>query len=246
MPGDPTHTRLQKQRKDSNIVDGDPSTYLWLRGSGGNRHFVFDLGSEIPIHDMLVNSDKDILSSGKIELSSDGASWRDPITFANAGSNNVVDVGGKSARYVKLTDGVQSNWLKINEVKVNATVKEDASVLSADLSGLEKLLDLDLFSYVDVGNTAGELTYSNINTPGATNLILLKNEGSEVKLKVKKFAQTGAAGTEDPEWIDAGTFAGAYQNIDLRKYAPIAEFKLEWGAGSGLRLNELNVGNSGQ
>ncbi|GAA3479431.1 beta-N-acetylglucosaminidase domain-containing protein [Streptomyces yanii] len=230
----------------SNIVDGDPSTYLWLRGSGGNRYFVFDLGSEIPIHDMLVNSDKDILSSGKIELSSDGVSWRDPITFANAGSNNVVDVGGKSARYVKLTDGVQSNWLKINEVKVNTTVKEDASVLSADLSGLEKLLDLDLFSYVDVGNTAGELTYSNVNTPDATNLILLKNEGSEVKLKVKKFAQAGAAGTGDPEWIDAGTFSGAYQNIDLRKYAPIAEFKLEWGAGSGLRLNELNVGNSGQ
>ncbi|WP_307841613.1 beta-N-acetylglucosaminidase domain-containing protein [Streptomyces endocoffeicus] len=230
----------------NNIVDGAPSTYLWLRGSGGNRHFIFDLGSEIPIHDVRISSDTDVLSSGKIELSSDGISWRDPVTFANAGSDNVVGVGGKSARYVKLTDGVQSNWLKIHEIKVNSTVKEDTLVLSADLSGLEKLLDLDLFNYVDVGNTAGELTYNNINTPDATNLILMKNEGSEVKLKVKKSAQAGAAGTGDPEWIDAGTFTGAYQNIDLRKYAPVAEFKLEWGAGSGLRINELHVGKSDQ
>lgn len=225
-----------------NIVDGNPSTYLWLRGSDGNRHFIFDLGSEIPIYDVLINSDGDVLSSGKIELSSDGMSWRDLITFAGAGNINVVDVGGKSARYVKLTDGVQNNWLKINEIKVNTTVKEDTFALSANLSGLEKLLDLDIFNYVDVGNTAGELTYNNINTPDATNLILMKNEGSEVKLKVKRFAQAGAAGTGDPEWIDAGTFTGAYQNIDLRKYAPVAEFKLEWGVDSGLRLNELYVG----
>ncbi|MGW1848323.1 beta-N-acetylglucosaminidase domain-containing protein [Streptomyces sp. NPDC001966] len=229
-----------------NIVDGDPSTYLWLRGASGNRHFVFDLGVEIPIHDMFIKSDKDILSSGRVELSSDGVVWRDPIAFANDGSDNVVNVGGKLARYVKLTDGVQDNWLRINEVKVNSTIKEDASVLSADLHGLEKLTDLDPFSYVDVGDTAGELTYSNVNTPDETNLILLKNEGSEVKLKVKKFAQNGAAGTGVPEWIDAGTFVGAYQNIDLRKYAPIVEFKLEWGAGSRLRLHELHVGSSGQ
>ncbi|WP_158676900.1 beta-N-acetylglucosaminidase domain-containing protein [Wenjunlia vitaminophila] len=229
-----------------NIVDGDSSTYLWLKGSSGNRHFIFDLGSEIPVYDVLINSDKDVLSSGEIELSSDGVSWRDPITFAGARNINVVDVGGKSARYVKLTDRVQSNWLKIHEVKVNTTVKEDASVLSGDLDGLEKLLDLDIFSGVDVGNTGGELTYNNINTPDATNLILMKNSGSQVGLKVRKSVQADATGTGDSAWIDAGTFTGAYHNIDLRKYAPVAEIKLEWGVNSDLQVNELYVGNSDQ
>ncbi|MFD0616168.1 beta-N-acetylglucosaminidase domain-containing protein [Paenibacillus sp. GCM10027629] len=218
-----------------NMVDRNPSTYLWLKPSSG-RYFIFDLGSEIPVYDMLINSDKDLVSSGTIEFSSDGINWRDPITFSNAGSINIVDCGGKLARYLKLTDGVQNKWLKVHEVEINKNVKEDTFVLSGNLSGMEKLLDKDIFSYVDVGNAAGEMTYNNINAPGATNLILMKNEGSEVKLMVKKATQAAT------DWIDVGKFTGMYQNIDLHAYAPVSELKLKWEKNSGLRLNELYVG----
>ncbi|WHY79959.1 beta-N-acetylglucosaminidase domain-containing protein [Neobacillus sp. WH10] len=229
-----------------NMVDGNPFTYLWLTPSpSGNRHFIFDLGREIPINDMLINSDKDVVSSGTIEFSSDGINWRDPITFSNAGTINIVDCGGKLGRYVKLTDNVQNKWLKVNEIVINK-VKEDTLVLSGNLVGLEKLLDQNIFSYVDVGNTAGELTYNNINTLDATNLILMKNEGSEVKLMVKKAAQAAAARTADAEWIDVGKFTGAYLNIDLRAYGPVSEIKLKWEEDSGLRLNELYVGVNDQ
>ncbi|WHY78449.1 hypothetical protein QNH20_04680 [Neobacillus sp. WH10] len=57
------------------------------------------------------------------------------------------------------------------------------------------MLDQDIFSFVDVGNTAGELTYNIINTPKATNLILMKNEGSDVRLIVKKASQAASAQT---------------------------------------------------
>lgn len=218
-----------------NMVDGNPATYLWLKPSSG-RHFIFDLGSETPIYDMLINSEKDLVSSGTIEFSSDGISWRDPITFSNAGEMNIVDCGGELARYVKLTDGVQNKWLKVHEVEINKNVKEDTFVLSGNLRELDKLLDSDIFSYIDFGNSAGALTYNNINKPGATHLILMKNEGSAVKLMVRKAGQSAA------EWIDAGTWTGMYQNVDLRAFMPISEIKLKWEKDSGLRLSELFVG----
>ncbi|MCD5348051.1 beta-N-acetylglucosaminidase domain-containing protein [Agromyces sp. S2-1-8] len=223
--------------KVENIVDGDPVTSFWLRGAGGDRHFVFDLGREIPVYDLWIRSEKDLVSSGRIELSSDGTNWRDPVTFAKAGADNVVKLGGESARYVKLTDGVQSNWLKVLDVAVNSTVDEDTTVLTGDPGGLERLLDLDLFTSVDVGDTAGALTYSNVNTPDATNLILVKDEESEVDLKVKP--------ADGQEWIDAGTLTGGYVNVDLSRFGEISEFKLQWTSGSGLRLNELFVGTLG-
>ena len=214
----------------SNMVDGNRDTTLWLKPSE-NRTFILDLGKTVPVYDVKIYCVKDALSSGQIRLSTDKENWSEPISFSNAGLENLVECGAVEARYIEITDNIPSKWIQVGEIEVNTTVPEDVLRVSGTVGDVDKLVDSNLFTSVSAGQGAGEVIWNNAGLD-ITNFILVKNEGSAVTLWAE---------TADGAWEEVATTTQAYADIALGQYADAANLKLTWAENSSLELRELAV-----
>ncbi|WP_425838878.1 polysaccharide lyase family 8 super-sandwich domain-containing protein [Microbacterium sp. PA5] len=86
------------------MTDGDPNT-RW-RGNNANSAWAqVDLGSSRPLGAVRLRWEAAYAKTYKIQLSDDGASWRDAYTTPTGGSDGDIDVitiEGQSARFVRM------------------------------------------------------------------------------------------------------------------------------------------------
>ena len=214
----------------ANMVDGNRDTTLWLKPSE-NRTFILDLGKAVPIYDVKITCVKDAITSGQIRLSTDKATWSEPITFNNAGLENLVECGAVEARYIEIKDSIPSKWIQVGEIEVNTTVPEDVLRVSGSVGDVDRLVDSNLFTSVSAGHEAGEVIWNNAGLD-ITNLVVVKNSGAAVTLWAE---------TVDGAWEEVATTTQAYADIALGQYADAANLKLTWAENSGLELRELAV-----
>ena len=214
----------------SNMVDGNRDTTLWLKPSE-NRTFILDLGKTVPVYDVKIYCVKDALSSGQIRLSTDKENWSEPISFSNAGLENLVECGAVEARYIEITDNIPSKWIQVGEIEVNTTVPEDVLRVSGSVGDVDRLVDSNLFTSVSAGQEAGEVIWNNAGLD-ITNLVVVKNSGAAVTLWAEQ---------EDGTWKEVTTVTDAYGDIDLDEDAHASALKFTWEENSGLTLHEIGA-----
>ena len=214
----------------ANMVDGNRDTTLWLKPSE-NRTFILDLGKAVPIYDVKITCVKDAITSGQIRLSTDKATWSEPITFNNAGLENLVECGAVEARYIEIKDSIPSKWIQVGEIEVNTTVPEDVLRVSGSVGDVDRLVDSNLFTSVSAGQEAGEVIWNNAGLD-ITNLVVVKNSGAAVTLWAEQ---------EDGTWKEVTTVTDAYGDIDLDEDAHASALKFTWEENSGLTLHEIGA-----
>lgn len=130
------------------VTDGDKSTELWLKSSGGDyidagAAVILDLGEEKSVGSVYVAQDAaranggDILDNGVIEYSTDKREWK---TFGDLGEENEQTVtGSATARYIRVRNEVKKNvWWRIAEITVYPQTESAGFTMTA--SGVNTII----------------------------------------------------------------------------------------------------------
>ena len=127
------------QGTEANLLDNNDATDVWYISNTGDLTLVgdyigVDLGQIIPVADVKFvvgrNGSADKWTSYKLEYSTDNINWTTFKEYTGKASGQDIvqeNLGGKEARYVRLTNKVQLNkWVIFSEI----SVKKQVSVIS--------------------------------------------------------------------------------------------------------------------
>ena len=214
----------------NDIADGNRDTYHWTRDQKDGNYYLLDLQEEMPIRDVnVVMISGDVMISGIVEISSDGETWEKIGDIGNS-SENLIQVEGKTGRYVKVTvTSNSSTWLKINEVEINK-VSNEVEIPVIENKDAVNVYDQNIDTKY-VASQAGEIVYNNINTPYATNIHILKDDHSTVKVE----------GLFNDEWKELVTSNEAFINADFKELGEASKFRVSWDGSDEVTIYEIGT-----
>lgn len=136
---------------ESNLTDGNDSTYVWYNTGSGNNSPVgdyigWDLGKVMAVgnvHFVVGGVGTDKWTDYRLEYSSDNTNWTPVQTYSNSATVD-KDLGGVEARYVRLVNTVAvSTWVSFSEITVSATEipRNDFEKITYQSDVVKKLVD---------------------------------------------------------------------------------------------------------
>lgn len=136
---------------ESNLTDGNDSTYVWYNTGSGNNSPVgdfigWDLGKVMTVgnvHFVVGGVGTDKWTDYRLEYSSDNTNWTPVQTYSNSAAVD-KDLGGVEARYVRLVNTVAvSTWVSFSEITVSATEipRNDFEKITYQSDVVKKLID---------------------------------------------------------------------------------------------------------
>lgn len=145
---------------EENLTDGNDSTYVWYNVSNQDTtqagdYIQLDLGEVKPVgrvRALVGAGDGDKWTKYHVEYSQDGTNWTKMSSYTGAASGTdtyIVDLQGKSARYVKLVNDTTLNkWVKFSEFTVFAPGGGETGMVYTNTvgAGLEAQQENDRFA----------------------------------------------------------------------------------------------------
>lgn len=208
-----------------NLVDGNENTTLWLkRGvTGSPRYIELNMPDVVPVEELEVIYKGDNNNGGHIDITTDGETWTTVLEFGKPPLIQVLDLGGVNASGIRYYINT-GEWCQISEMSVNKNVKENAPVISGDLSALHSLEDRNLFT-ASASTTAGELIIDCINHPAPAALHILQDAGHTLHVQI----------WQNGEWKEAGDITAVSGVMDFASAGQAEKIRLSWDEAASIR-----------
>lgn len=211
-----------------NLVDGNPSTFVWYNGYGAVGQYVgVDLGSVVKLGTVTFTQDSgDNFDSYELQYSTDGSSYTSYATYSDAVLNADLSSANIEARYIRFYNKTATaTWTKIYEIAVTAAsgtkvitnndslASHETSVIGSEgrlvTTGSVTLADGEYIG-LDLGRIKDLATIA-VADQGALTLQVSKNQYDWT-------AVTAGNVTEDGRYVRLINETGADVTVDLSEF----------------------------
>lgn len=194
--------------------DGDGET-RWRGNNSDSAWAQVDLGSSQPVSTVRLHWEAAFAKAYRIQLSDDGASWRDAYTTPSGGSDggtDVIDLGDESARFVRMQTDMRA--LNYGPSLWEFEVFADSSVADAPVIAAEQ---------------------DNLALGKPTTADSVHNDNATI------VASKATDGSESTKWSSARAREEHWIQVDLERVQPISRAIVRWEAGTS---NEYRIEGS--